>query len=94
MPVRLTSSLIGWAPRSAGWTWLSPPPRRPTGVRTASKCMSASSIANWRPGGDVPYVGGLREVVHAEVDQSLVGAEEIGLNAERHTSRSSATLLQ
>ncbi len=36
MPVRSTSARRLWAPRSAGWTPASPPPRRPTGVRTAS----------------------------------------------------------
>ena len=36
MPVRSMSALIACAPRSAGCTLLSPPPRRPTGVRTAS----------------------------------------------------------
>ena len=31
MPVRSTRAVSDAAPRSAGWTWLSPPPRRPTG---------------------------------------------------------------
>src|SRR5438552_7364706 len=43
-PVRSTTALRTWAPRSAGWTWLSPPPRFPTGVRTAST-MKASAIS-------------------------------------------------
>jgi hypothetical protein len=36
MPVRSTTPLIAWAPRSAGWTPDKPPPRLPTGVRTVS----------------------------------------------------------
>jgi hypothetical protein len=35
-PVRSTSARRTWAPRSAGCTLASPPPRLPTGVRTAS----------------------------------------------------------
>ena len=34
--LRSTMALSTCAPRSAGWTWLRPPPRFPTGVRTAS----------------------------------------------------------
>src|SRR3954453_19385260 len=43
MPVRSTRALIECAPRSAGCTCDSPPPRRPTGERTAST-MYASVI--------------------------------------------------
>ena len=43
-PVRGTSALSAWAPRSAGCTADRPPPRRPTGVRTAST-MNASATA-------------------------------------------------
>ena len=42
-PVRSINALSEWAPRSAGWTWASPPPRRPTGARTAST-MYASAM--------------------------------------------------
>ena len=35
-PERATSAFSTCAPRSAGWTAVRPPPRRPTGVRTAS----------------------------------------------------------
>ena len=34
--VRASSALMTWAPRSAGCAAARPPPRRPTGVRTAS----------------------------------------------------------
>ena len=44
MPLRSTSDVRAWAPRSAGWIWLSDPLRRPTGVRTAST-MKASGMA-------------------------------------------------
>ena len=36
MPVRSTRPRSTWAPRSTGCTWLSPPPKRPIGVRTPS----------------------------------------------------------
>src|SRR5581483_11075921 len=41
--LRSTSAWSTWAPRSAGWTWARPPPRLPTGVRTATT-MYASAM--------------------------------------------------
>src|SRR5207248_1738898 len=41
--VRSSSALITRAPRSAGCTVLNPPPRRPTGVRTASMMYASDT---------------------------------------------------
>ena len=51
--VRCSSALMAAAPRSAGCTSASPPPRRPVGVRTAST-MYASLIAD-PPSGVCPF---------------------------------------
>ena len=45
IPVRSTSALMECAPRSAGWTCESPPPRRPTGVRTASMMYASAMVS-------------------------------------------------
>src|SRR5262245_37773923 len=45
-PDRSISALIEAAPRSAGWTPASPPPRRPTGVRTASTMYASATTAD------------------------------------------------
>src|SRR5580698_9236211 len=49
-PTRSTSAVRTDAPRSAGWMAASPPPRLPTGLRTAST-MNASGMLPRPPGG-------------------------------------------
>src|SRR3954469_14931760 len=51
-PVRSTSARSTCAPRSAGWTADSPPPRRPTGERTAptTNASPISGLLLGRPG--------------------------------------------
>jgi hypothetical protein len=44
-PVRSSSARMTCAPRSAGWAPARPPPRRPTGVRTASTRYASATRA-------------------------------------------------
>src|SRR5579884_615149 len=56
-PVRSISARMLWAPRSAGWTLESPPPRLPTGERTASTMKASLMASMLRPPRDAPTAG-------------------------------------
>ena len=53
-PVRASSAAMTCAPRSAGCTPARPPPRRPTGVRTASTRNASATVPPLRPRGRTP----------------------------------------
>src|SRR5262245_22841285 len=93
IPVRSTSDVMTCAPRSAGCTCASPPPRLPTGVRTAST-MYASGMVTSRLSGAldelvqrVRRVGVRTSLCHTEHRQRLavggLGVEEAQLDEQR-----------
>src|SRR5207237_739840 len=100
-PVRSTRARSTWAPRSAGWTWLSPPPRLPTGVRTAST-MYASGIATPfqngvlhtrpMPGGVAPRGGERPRALHPHVQVVLDGVPDGAVDLQRLAGRKQSRL--
>src|SRR5918999_2858255 len=80
-PVRWIRAVRAWPPRSAGWTWARPPPRRPTGVRTAST-MNASATVMPLSGHD--HAGAVAEqaLVDGEADGGTLDLAPVGLAAQ------------